>query len=77
MYINKYLMIRYFILIVLYIQFIVFFFLWLLGFLVLFSGIVKVNGYDIMIDIDKVCQSIGFCFQYDILFENMIVEEYF
>lgn len=32
-----------------------FFFLWLLGFLVLFSGIVKVNGYDIMIDIDKVC----------------------
>lgn len=77
MYINKYLMICYFILIVLYIQIIVFFFLWLLGFLVLFSGIVKVNGYDIMIDIDKVCQSIGFCFQYDILFENMIVEEYF
>lgn len=48
----------------------------LTGFLAPSSGTAKVNGYDIMTDIDKVRQSIGLCPQHDILFENMTVEEH-
>ncbi|XP_062578105.1 phospholipid-transporting ATPase ABCA3-like, partial [Saccostrea cucullata] len=48
----------------------------LTGFLPPTSGTAKVNGYDIMTDIDKVRQSIGLCPQHDILFESMTVEEH-
>lgn len=48
-----------------------------LGFLFFSGGIVIVNGYDIREDIGNVRSSLGFCFQYDVLFDIMIVEEYF
>lgn len=75
-YTNKHLTIRHSILTVLYIQITVFSSLRLSGFLAPSSGTAKVNGYDIMTDIDKVRQSIGLCPQHDILFENMTVEEH-
>lgn len=46
------------------------------GFLAPSSGTAKVNGFDIMTDIDKVRQSIGLCPQHDILFETMTVKEH-
>ncbi|XP_048742099.2 phospholipid-transporting ATPase ABCA3-like [Ostrea edulis] len=48
----------------------------LTGFIPPSSGTAKVNGYDIMTQIDKVRQSIGLCPQHDILFETMTVKEH-
>jgi len=40
------------------------------------SGTAIVNGYDIRRDIDKVRTSLGICPQFDVLFDEMTVEEH-
>lgn len=40
------------------------------------SGTAIVNGYDIRKDIDKVRSSLGICPQFDVLFDEMTVEEH-
>ena len=40
------------------------------------SGTAKVNGYDIVDNIDGVRSSLGLCPQHDILFDTMTVHEH-
>lgn len=49
---------------------------YLVGFIPPSSGTAKVNGYDIRKDITSVRNSLGFCPQHNILFDNLTVEEH-
>jgi len=40
------------------------------------SGTAILNGYDIRTDIDRVRNSLGICPQFDILFDELTVEEH-
>ena len=40
------------------------------------TGTAIVNGYDIRTDIDKVRSSLGICPQFDVLFDELTVEEH-